>query len=260
MIGCSCETCRSADPRDNRSRPSVHLALPDGTSVLIDTSPDLRLQALRFDLLRIDAILFTHGHADHVMGFDEVRRFNVLQGAEIPCYGDAGTLEEVRRTFAYAFRNNQDGGGVPEVRLFPVAGPFSLGGEAFVPVPLLHGRSEIFGYRVGPLAYLTDCNGIPETSWPLLEGVRLLVIDALRERPHPTHFTVREALDVVERLSPDRAWFTHVCHDLPHAATCARLPKGVELAYDGLVLQFDLGGMVAGPGHPPRPAILETRP
>jgi phosphoribosyl 1,2-cyclic phosphate phosphodiesterase len=239
MIGCDCATCRSTDPRDRRWRPSIFLSLADGTAVLVDTSPDLRAQALAFHVTRVDAILFTHGHADHVLGLDEVRRFNVLQRGVIPCYGDRRTMDEIRQTFAYAFRVQNEGGGVPELTLSTVGGPFCLGGQEFVPVPVLHGRREILGYRVGRFAYLTDCSAIPEASWSLLEGVRWLVIDALRERPHPTHFSVTQALAAVERLRPERAWFTHVCHDLPHATTSARLPAGVELAYDGL--QVDIG-------------------
>jgi phosphoribosyl 1,2-cyclic phosphate phosphodiesterase len=152
-------------------------------------------------------------------------------------FGDERTLADIRRTFAYVFAPPDDpGGGIPHVMLARIAGPFSLGGVEFQPVPIFHGSRMILGFRVESFAYLTDCSGIPDTSWPLLDGVRTLVVDALRDRPHPTHFSVSEALAVVRRLAPDRAYFTHICHDLPHAATCARLPEGVELAYDGLVL------------------------
>jgi phosphoribosyl 1,2-cyclic phosphate phosphodiesterase len=148
-------------------------------------------------------------------------------------------LGDLKRVFAYIFDTPPGvGGGVPHLGLFPIEGTFSLGGVEFVPVPLMHGPTPILGYRIGAFAYLTDCNHIPDDSWPLLEGVRTLVLDALRDRPHSTHFSVNEALEVVERLRPDRAYFTHICHDLPHAATCARLPAGVELAYDGLVLEI----------------------
>jgi phosphoribosyl 1,2-cyclic phosphate phosphodiesterase len=239
MIGCTCAVCRSPDPRDRRWRPSVYLELP-GISVLVDTSTDLRSQALQFGVPRVDAILFTHSHADHVMGLDEVRRFNALQGAAIPCFADPSTAAEIRRTFAYIFApRTAVGGGLPMIDLFDVAGEFSLGRHVVTPVPLLHGRRLVLGYRVGGLAYLTDCSEIPEPSFPLLQGVDLLVIDALRDRPHPTHFTVSQALEVVERVRPARALFTHIAHDLPHAETCARLlPRGAELAYDGLVLDF----------------------
>ena len=246
-IGCDCAVCRSTDPRDRRTRPSVLLELDDHAppsafagavrNILVDTSTDLRAQALAHQIRRIDAILFTHSHADHVMGLDEVRRFNALQRGPIACYGDAGTLADLRRMFAYIFCPSQThGGGVPRLVLFSVAGRFTLGGVEIVPVPVMHGPSPILGFRVGSFAYLTDCNRIPDESWPLLDGVRTLVLDALRDRPHTTHFSVDQALGVVARLAPARAYFTHIAHDLPHAATCARLPAGVELAYDGLVL------------------------
>ena len=243
MIGCDCAVCRSTDPRDRRTRPSI-LIDPGGERagvryVLVDTSTDLREQALRHDIRRVDAILFTHSHADHIMGLDEVRRFNVLQKAAIPCYGDEPTVDDVARTFSYIFNPPKSGGGVPQITLFRVGGPFTLGPIEIIPVPLLHGHRPILGFRVGDFAYLTDCSRIPDASWPLLDGVRSVVLDALRDRPHPTHFSVAEALDVVARLRPERACFTHIAHDLPHAATCARLPAGVELAYDGLVLEID---------------------
>jgi len=200
---------------------------------------DLRAQALAHNVNRVDAILFTHSHADHIMGLDEVRRYNVLQRSAIPCFADAQTLQDLKRAFAYIFSPTPwTGGGIPQLSLFRIGGPFTLGGMEIVPVPLMHGPRPILGFRIGTFAYLTDCSAIPPESWPLLAGVRTLILDALRDRPHPTHFTVAEALDVVSRLSPERTYLTHICHDLPHAATCARLPVGVELAYDGLVLDL----------------------
>jgi phosphoribosyl 1,2-cyclic phosphate phosphodiesterase len=239
MIGCRCPTCLSPDPRDQRLRPSIFLEFDEGPSLLVDTAPDLRAQALRHLMRRVDAVLFTHPHADHLLGLDEIRRFNTLQGAAIPCYGNPATIAEVRRVFAYAFEPRQQGGGVPRLELHPVTGPFEIAGTTVTPVPVLHGELPIYGYRLGTFAYLTDCSAIPDASWPLLEGVRTLVVDALRHRPHPTHFTVAQALEVVARVRPAQAWLTHIAHDLGHAETSARLPPGVELAYDGLVV--DLG-------------------
>jgi phosphoribosyl 1,2-cyclic phosphate phosphodiesterase len=248
MIGCDCSTCRSTDPRDRRTRPSILIERTDAVanesavqgavrSILIDTSTDLRLQALTYDVRRIDAILFTHSHADHILGLDEVRRFNVIQRTAIPAYADERTIADIRQTFAYIFNDGTpQGGGIPQVELTRVAGPFSLGSLEIVPVPLMHGKRPILGFRMGTFAYLTDCSSIPDGSWPLLDGVHTLVLDALRHRPHPTHFSVAEAIEAASRIGATRTYFTHVCHDLGHAETCATLPGGIELAYDGLVL------------------------
>jgi phosphoribosyl 1,2-cyclic phosphate phosphodiesterase len=241
MIGCECSTCRSSDPRDRRLRPSVFIQADDGTCVLVDAGPDLRAQALTYGLTRVDAILFTHGHADHVLGLDDVRRFNTLMRRPMALYGDDTTLDEIRTTFGYVFNpNTQKGGGLPQLELFSVVGPFCLGRQEVVPVPIRHGTRSILGYRFGSFAYLTDCSGIPDASWPLLDGLDVLVLDALRERAHPTHFSLDDALAAARRIGARRTYFTHMCHDLPHAATCARLPAGVTLAYDGLQLRPDL--------------------
>jgi phosphoribosyl 1,2-cyclic phosphate phosphodiesterase len=238
MIGCSCETCRSTDSRDSRWRPSI-LIEHDSSSILVDTTPDLRAQALRFGVTRVDAILYTHSHADHVMGLDEVRRYNWMQRDVIPCFGDRRTVADIRRTFWYVFEHGDaGGGGVPMLAPFVVQGPFCIAGLELVPIPILHGQRPILGYRVGQFAYLTDCSAIPDASWPLLDGIDTLVVGALRARPHPTHFSVGEALQVAERLSPSHTYFTHICHDLPHEATCRQLPSGVELAYDGLAFEI----------------------
>ncbi len=237
MIGCGCAVCRSTDPRDNRLRPSILIEPGDGGVLLVDTAPDFRTQALRYGVVRVDAVLFTHPHADHILGLDETRRFNTLQGCAIPCYGDPATIAEVRRVFAYAFESRQEGGGVPRLELRPVTGPFGVGRTVVTPVPVMHGELPIYGYRVGAFAYLTDCSAVPDSSWPLLEGVRTLVIDALRHRPHPTHFTVAQAIEVAARVGAERTLLTHIAHDLGHAETSVRLPPGVELAYDGLIVE-----------------------
>lgn len=234
MIGCRCAVCRSTDPHDRRSRPSIHIAVADGPSLLVDTATDLRAQALANDITRVDAVLFTHAHADHVMGLDEVRRFNVLSGRRIPMYADARTGAELRRIFAYAFDPPAfQGGGIPEVSLHPIDGPLAVQGLEVVPVPVMHGPTPVLGFRVGRFAYLTDCNAIPEPSFALLEGLDVLVLDALRHKPHPTHFSLAEAVAVATRIGARQTFFTHICHDLPHAATNAALPAGMALAFDG---------------------------
>ncbi|HJY34783.1 MAG TPA: MBL fold metallo-hydrolase [Vicinamibacterales bacterium] len=241
MIGCTCVVCTSSDPHDQRTRPSVYVSLPNGTRILIDTSPDLRAQALRHNLTRVDAVLFTHGHADHVLGLDDMRRFNAIQDSRIPCYGDARTIDEIRRTFSYVFDpKTPAGGGLPEIDLHVVDAPFEIGGCRIVPVPLWHGKRLLYGYRIGSLAYLTDVSRIPDESWPLIDGVDVLVLDALRHRPHPTHFSLSEALEATSRIRPADAWFTHICHDLGHSATHASLPPHVQLAYDGLSVDFSV--------------------
>jgi len=240
MIGCSCDTCRSVDPRDRRTRPSIYVDVTDGPKVLVDTSTDLRQQALTHGVQRVDAILFTHSHADHVMGLDDSRRFSQMQKGVIPCYADATTVASLQKQFYYVFDPQTDkGGGLPQIALHTIAAPFSLGGLRVEPVPLLHGKRQILGFRLGDFAYLTDTNHVPDASWPLLEGVKTIVLDALRHRPHPTHFTVAEALGVVDRLKPGQTYLTHICHDLPHAATNAALPAGVELAFDGLSFEIE---------------------
>lgn len=239
MIGCECATCRSDDPRDQRLRPSVFIETSDGLKVLVDAGPDLRAQALAHRIARVDAVIFTHGHADHILGLDDLRRYNALQGGAMPCYADVQTIADIRRMFAYVFDPaTPKGGGVPVLELFAIAGAFCIGRTEVVPVPVYHGRRPILGFRLGPFAYLTDCSRIPEASWELLGGVQIAVLDALRDRPHPTHFTLGEAVEAAGRLAAQQTYFTHMCHDLPHAATCARLPPSMQLAYDGLVVEL----------------------
>ena len=238
MIGCDCATCRSSDPRDNRLRPSICIE-SEGTRLLVDAGPDLRAQALRHRIARVDGILFTHGHADHILGIDDVRRFNAVMQGAMPCFGDAATLGDIRRAFGYVFDPaTPKGGGLPQLDLQLIDGPLRVGDLEVVPVPVLHGDRPILGYRSGGFAYLTDCSRIPDESWPLLEGLDVVVLDALRIRPHPTHFSLDEAIAAASRIGAARTFFTHMCHDLPHASTDARLPPGMALAYDGLVLDL----------------------
>lgn len=239
VIGCACRVCQSANPKNRRWRPGLKIELKTGTEervILVDTPTDLREQALRFGLPRVDAIVFTHPHADHIYGLDDVRIFNFRQRAPIPCYGSEETLRNIRRAFAYVFEAGQEGGGKPQLDLHPVREPFELLGRTFVPVPVWHGEMEVFGYRTGGFAYVTDCNRIPETSFRLLEGVEVLVIDALRHRPHSTHFSVEQATEAAERIGARRTIFTHMTHEVDHGDP---LPAGVEFGYDGLVFDAE---------------------
>lgn len=239
MIGCDCGVCTSSDPRDRRLRPSIFVTFDDGLRVLVDTTPDLRTQALQHDVRTVDCILFTHSHADHIMGLDDVRRYNWINRAPMPLYADERTGRDLRRTFAYVWdADAPQGGGLPDLRLWTIVGPFSLGRQEVVPVPVRHGPWDILGFRFGRFAYLTDCNGIPDGSLALLRDLDVVVLDALRHRPHPTHFTLDQAVEMARTIGARQTYFTHVAHELGHEETCARLPAGMSLAYDGL--RFEL--------------------
>jgi phosphoribosyl 1,2-cyclic phosphate phosphodiesterase len=239
-LGCHCRVCSSKDPHDNRLRPSLLLSR-NGQNVVIDTTPDFRQQALRVGLDRLDAILLTHGHADHILGFDDIRPFNIRQQAALPVYGTQETFNVLRRAFSYVFDDKPTLSTVPSVKLHALKNPVELLGVPIVPVPLLHGELEVLGFRFARAAYLTDFSELPDSSAALLEDLDELILDALRDIPHPMHQTVEQALALIERLKPRRAWFTHIAHDLSHAETNERLRKlglhHVQLAYDGLELE-----------------------
>ncbi len=242
MIGCDCPVCLSTDPRNQRTRPSVLLSLGRG-NLLIDTTPEMRLQLLRERIRHVHAIAFTHHHADHLFGLDDARLFPRWIGGPVPVFCETETEECIRRVFHYAFREGADrspGVFVPKLhftRIEPGV-PFEVLGEKVLPIRLEHGPFAVLGFRVGGLAYCTDVSRIPETSRPLLEGLDVLVLDALRHEPHPTHFSLKEALAVAASLKPRRTYLTHLSHGFDHEATQAGLPEDVRLAYDGLSLEF----------------------
>lgn len=239
-IGCDCAVCHSSDPRDRRTRPSV-LVEYDGRAVLIDTTPDFREQAIRENIRRLDAVLYTHTHADHLLGIDDLRPLSFLHKPNrLPLYAHPEAAEFIRNMFKYIFVADYKFGGLPLVEMKPIEGPLELFGATFTPITLIHGEAEIYGFRFGSAAYLTDHSDIPETSLKQLVGLDVLFLDALRYKPHPTHSTVGHSLQTVERLKPQRAFFTHICHDLPHEATNSSLPKNVKLCYDGMKLEFEI--------------------
>jgi phosphoribosyl 1,2-cyclic phosphate phosphodiesterase len=239
VIGCHCQVCTSSDPRDRRTRTSA-VVHHEGLAFLIDTATELRLQAVAVGLDRIDAVLMTHAHADHTGGFDDLRRFNELVNQHLPVYADAATERSLRERFAYTFVDQYPFyGGKPDLTLRVFDGPFVVGDSVVVPVPVLHGRALIHGFRFGDLAYVTDAKKIPESSLALLRGLDVLVLNALRLTSHPTHLSVNEAIELVAELAPRRAFLTHLSHELGHAATNRLLPSGIEIAYDTLAIATD---------------------
>ncbi len=236
-LGCHCPTCSSTDLHDQRTRSSILLEY-DGRVVVIDTTPDFRQQGLREGMQRLDAVVFTHTHADHVFGLDDVRVFNMRQKEPIPIYGDRRSVESIRRIFTYIFEDGYVGGGIPRLETHIIDGPFQLWGLTMTPLPVLHGGLPVLGFRFGRAAYITDFSAIPESTLAQLGGLDVLILDALRHRPHPTHSTLDQSLDLVGRLKPERAYFTHIAHELGHEATNRALPPNARLAYDGLKLEL----------------------
>ena len=238
MIGCACRTCTSTDGKDNRTRSSILLRWSGGETqrqVLVDASTDLRAQSLRFGLNRLDAVLFTHTHADHVHGIDELRSFNFIQKAEIPCYGSPETMLSLRTRFDYIFKGvPYEGGGIPQLSLHSVEEDFDLFGMKVSVLPVKHGSVDVYGYRFGPVAYITDCNFIPPQTMEKIRGVSLLVVGAVQLRAHSTHFSLYEAIDVIRAAGAGRGYITHMNHDIMHAEVSAQLPENIFLAYDGL--------------------------
>jgi len=239
-IGCDCAVCHSSDPHDRRTRPSVMIEY-DGKVILIDTTPDFYAQAIREQIKHVDAVLYTHTHADHILGIDDLRPLSFRHKPNrLPLYAKPDAAEYLRTMFRYIFDSNYKFGGLAHLELKPVEGKFDLFGAKFVPVPVIHGDTEIYGYRLGSMAYLTDFSQVPEASFSQLGGLDILFLDALRHTPHPTHSTVENSLKIAERVNAKRVFFTHICHDLPHEATNAALPAHVRLSYDGMKLEFEI--------------------
>jgi phosphoribosyl 1,2-cyclic phosphate phosphodiesterase len=236
MIACRCDVCRSTDPRDKRNRASVVVSY-GATRVLVDTTPELRLQCVTHGVESIDAVVYTHAHADHVMGLDDVRRFNTVRTGPIDVWADERTFSALGRCFAYAFKEPEAEQKLfrPHLvhRLIDPDEPFHVGPLKWTPVPLLHGDLPVLGFRIGRLAYCTDVSKIPEPSFALLEGLDVLVLDALQYKKHTTHFSVEEAIEAAKRIGARQTLFTHIAHALPHEETNRLLPEGMDLAYDG---------------------------
>lgn len=241
MIGCSCSVCTSSDPKDKRTRASVVIEY-HGKHVLVDTTPELRLQCLANQVHWIDAVVYTHAHADHIMGLDDVRRFNAIRKGPLDIWADSATFDALDKAFGYAFCPPDPSARVfrPHLQKRLIQGPFDIEGVTWIPVPLLHGSMPVLGFRVGKLAYCTDVSFVPEPSYERLMGLDVLVIDALAWHEHPTHFSIAQAMDVVERVRPKQTYFTHIAHGLAHAETNQKLPAHVRLAYDGLRIQAGL--------------------
>lgn len=240
VIGCRCGVCTSGHPKNQRMRQSVKIE-HGGKHFLIDTTPDLRQQLLRWPIPRLDFVLFTHSHSDHMMGLDDIRPFNFRQREAIHAFASAPTARAVRRAFSYIWdHRSQIGGGKPQLELHEIDGPFTHDGVPIVPIPVDHGDWTILGFRVGGFAYITDTNGIPPASMRLLEGVEILALDGLRPAPpHPTHFTIDEAIGCATKIGARETYLIHLTHDIDHDAFEPTLPKGIRLAYDGLTLEVD---------------------
>ena len=237
-LGCPCAVCQSTEPMDRRTRPSIMLTY-EGKNVVIDTTPDFRAQAMRECISRVDAVIYTHPHADHILGLDDLRPLTFF-GPDIPLYGDAPTTTRILEIFGYIFSGEYQFGGSAKIVMHPLNGDLDLFGAKFEQVKVKHGRADILGFRFGTAAYVTDFSEIPEQSMAQLRDLDILFLDALRHRPHPTHSSLSNSLRIVEELKPRRAFFTHISHDLPHVRTNATLPDNVRLSHDGLKLEFEI--------------------
>ncbi len=238
IAGCDCRVCCSTDSKDKRLRTSALLKI-DGTQILIDTSVDYRQQMLRANVKYLNAVIYTHHHVDHILGMDDLRSFNILNKTSIPLYGMQDTMDNIKRVFIYAFGENQSKSTIPRLDIHVIdKNCFQVSGIDITPIPLLHGRMPVFGYRVGAFAYCTDVSTIPESSFERLQDLEVLVLGALRHKPHPTHFSIEQAIEAAQRIGAKTTYFTHIAHSVMHQETEAQLPPDIHLAYDGLKLTF----------------------
>jgi phosphoribosyl 1,2-cyclic phosphate phosphodiesterase len=239
VAGCDCKTCKSTDPRNKRNRTSVFIE-DNSANILIDTPAEFRLAALAQNITSIDAVLLTHAHADHVAGFDDIRRYNELSGNEMPVYSGRATLDEIRRRFDYIFASTQEGGGKPRASLIEIkpGRAFKVKKTEIIPLQVMHGDLEVLSFRMGKFCYMTDVSMIPEPVYGALRGLDVLVLDALRPEEHPTHFNLEQAISAAGRIGAKKTYFTHITHKLEHVETGAGLPEGIFLAYDGLKVEI----------------------
>ncbi len=236
--GCGCEVCTSADPKDKRLRTSAFVSTEAGTRILIDIGPDFRFQALRYYINWLDGVLITHSHQDHIGGLDELRQYNFLMKKKVDIYGNKEALQEIHVRFGYIFKKTQEGGGKPQVNLNRVKKDFYIKEQGIIPIPIMHGEIPILGYRMNSLSYLTDASYIPEKSIKLLEGTKILIVNALRWETHPTHFNIEEALKLCEIIKPEKTYFIHLTHHFLHERDSKILPANTFFAYDGLTIDF----------------------
>lgn len=238
VVGCSCATCLSSDIRNKRTRCSSLITLDSGENILIDTGPDLRSQALREDIRRVDAVLYTHTHADHLHGIDDLRAFCVLQRKQIPLYAKQDATAHISQKFGYTLREPSDFWEMPVLRIEAIEAPFELFGVKITPIPVMHGRSQILGYRIGNFAYMTDVSEIPESSFALLKDLDVILLDCLRETAHPTHINMEQSLGYLSRIQAKQSYMIHMTHDLEYTTLTSKLPKNVFAGYDGLKLKL----------------------
>jgi phosphoribosyl 1,2-cyclic phosphate phosphodiesterase len=239
MVGCICATCTSNNPRNKRTRCSSLITLDSGENILIDTGPDLRTQSLRENIQRVDTVLYTHTHADHLHGIDDLRAFCQIQQKQIPLYAKEDAVAHITQKFGYVLREPSDYWDLPVLRTETVNGPFELFGMQITPIPVLHGRGQILGYRIGNFAYMTDVSEIPESSLELLDGLDVVLLDCLREASHPTHINIEQSLAYIGRIRAKQSYMIHMTHELEYASLSDKLPKGVFVGYDGLKLDIN---------------------